>query len=106
MVYPDSCFDPRTDVFLHGFPNLRNLKLENMRDNDIEYARALIAHAVRPTLVLEIQPFTYGDPNIDVWRLFDTVIFALRFCHKSQVRFENVRYRTNEFPLVSLLLAP
>ena len=106
MVCPVFCVDPCTDAFMHGFPNLRKLAFEVARESDIEYARALIARAVRPKLMLDIKAFAIWDDNMDIWHPFDTVLFALRFCHKLQVRMSELENRYHAlpdyFPLMSL----
>ena len=100
MVCPVFCFHPRTDAFTCGFPKLRKLVLRTVQESCVEYARALIAHAVRPQLMLDIEPLV-GGGDTDVWHPFDTVLFALQFCHKSQVRVPD-KFNTDFFPLMSL----
>ncbi len=73
-----------------------------MRDKDVEYARALIAHAARPDLTLMIYPYLQNDDNIDAWPVLDTILFALRVCHKSRAHVEEEEEEEVKFPLMSL----
>ncbi len=71
-----------------------------MDDVRVEYARTLIArwHTVRPDLALEVYYPPISEPvNNNTWHLVDTILFALRVCHKSQPRIEGVDYDKVKF---------
>lgn len=102
LAFPVSCVDSRTDAFSHGFPNIRKLQLHYIRSGGVEFARALVAYAARPALRLGVSLSAVKDSDRDVWHLFDTILFALRICHKSQVDLKIEDYEKHIFPLMSL----
>ncbi len=101
IVYPASCLDLRTDVFLYGFPNLRKLTVLNLSNVGVGCTRALIAHAVRPNLTLEIHPILQEDDSRGAWDLLDAILFGLRVRHKLPVHVEDVERMEVHFPLRS-----
>ncbi len=89
--YPISFLDPRTGAFSHGISVLRELTLSGMEVQHIPFARALIAHTIRPTPTLEdltILGYPGENPDTAAWHLIDTILFALH--RKSQIRIDAV----------------
>ncbi len=98
----DLSFDCSIDVFSKENTDLQELTLFHMRSQHIACARALVAQAANPSLILHVYPYFDGIPDFDVWHLFDNVLFAL--WRKSLVSFFSSSSEAGTLlPLMSLI---
>lgn len=100
----DFLSDTYIDICLKGCPNLYSVRLTSLRSRDIPFARAIVAHAARPTLTFAFEGLSDDDPDLEEWHILDIVLLAVHCTHRAIL--EPWNYTAKElFPLMSIVLS-